>query len=251
VAAADHADVLLFRFSALTFNSHRIHYDRRWAMEVEGYPDLVVHGPLTSTLLLDFARDSNPGRDVRAYATQARAPLFADAPFELRPTRAGRPRRELWAVTPRYGGDTRGPSRVTDYSIETSYDADEQLELRMDPNALYREETYTDRRIGIIRVMTPVKTDGSIDLGRKILYVGEAQLLSPVGALPITFEIDATSLGDAAEKFADGAKIGVERAIRELQELRREQSSNIVIPDRMPPDIGGRGGPRGPGRIQL
>lgn len=91
--------VLLFRFSALTFNSHRIHYDRRWATEVEGYPDLVVHGPLTSTLLLDFARDSNPGRAVRGYATQARAPLFAGAPFELRgrPTAAGC---ELWAVTP-------------------------------------------------------------------------------------------------------------------------------------------------------
>jgi hypothetical protein len=130
--------------------------------------------------------------------------------------------------------------------------ADEHaVELRMDPSSLYREETFTDRRVGVIRVMTPVKTDGAIDLGRKILYVGEAQLLSPVGALPITFEIDATSLGDAAEKFADGAKVAVERAIRELQELRREQSSNIVIPDRMPPDISGRGGPRGPGRIQI
>ncbi len=125
------------------------------------------------------------------------------------------------------------------------------VELRMDASTLYREETFTDRRIGVIRMMTPVKTDGAIDLGRTILYVGEAQLLSPVGTLPITFEIDATSLGDAAEKFADGAKVAVERAIRELQELRREQSSNIVIPDRMPPDIGGRGGPRGPGRIQL
>jgi len=130
--------------------------------------------------------------------------------------------------------------------------ADEHaVELRMDPSSLYREETFTDRRIGVIRVMTPVKPDGAIDLGRKILYVGEAQLLSPVGTLPITFEIDATSLGDAAEKFAAGAKVAVEHAIRELQELRREQSSNIVIPDRMPPDIGGRGGPRGPGRIQL
>jgi hypothetical protein len=130
--------------------------------------------------------------------------------------------------------------------------ADEQaVELRMDPGTLYREDTFTDRRVGVIRVLTPVKTDGSIDLGRKILYVGEAQLLSPVGALPITFEIDATSLGDAAEKFAAGARVAVERAIRELQELRREQASSIVIPDRMPPDIGGRGGPKGPGRIQL
>jgi len=93
--------VLLFRFSALTFNSHRIHYDRRWAMETEGYPGLVVHGPLTTALLLDFARDSNPGRTVRAYTTQARAPLFDNASFELvgRSTGDGRGA-ELWAVTP-------------------------------------------------------------------------------------------------------------------------------------------------------
>jgi 3-methylfumaryl-CoA hydratase len=93
--------ILLFRFSALTFNSHRIHYDRAWAMEVEGYPGLVVHGPLTSTLLVDFARDHNPRRAFLTYSTQARAPLFDAAPFELRgrPTPDGRGC-ELWAVTP-------------------------------------------------------------------------------------------------------------------------------------------------------
>jgi 3-methylfumaryl-CoA hydratase len=93
--------ILLFRFSALTFNSHRIHYDRRWAMEVEGYPGLVVHGPLTSTLLIDFARDENPGRVFVSYSTQARAPLFDTASFELygRPTADGQGC-ELWAVTP-------------------------------------------------------------------------------------------------------------------------------------------------------
>jgi 3-methylfumaryl-CoA hydratase len=91
--------ILLFRFSALTFNSHRIHYDRRWAMETEGYPALVVHGPLTATLLTDFARDQSPGRSLRSITTQARAPLFEGAPFELRgrPTPSGC---ELWAVTP-------------------------------------------------------------------------------------------------------------------------------------------------------
>jgi 3-methylfumaryl-CoA hydratase len=93
--------VLLFRFSALTFNSHRIHYDYRWATETEGYPGLVVHGPLTTALLIDFARDANPGRAIGSYATQARAPLFDTAPLELR----GRPSAdghgaELWAVTP-------------------------------------------------------------------------------------------------------------------------------------------------------
>lgn len=93
--------VLLFRFSALTFNSHRIHYDRPWATEVEGYPGLVVHGPLTSTLLIDFARDHNPGRAFAGYTSQARAPLFDTAPFELRgrPSPDGR-LAELWAVTP-------------------------------------------------------------------------------------------------------------------------------------------------------
>ena len=93
--------VLLFRFSALTFNSHRIHYDRAWAMDVEGYPGLVVHGPLTSTLLCDFARDEHPGRTFATFTTQARAPLFDTAPFELRgrPTGDGKGA-ELWAVTP-------------------------------------------------------------------------------------------------------------------------------------------------------
>jgi 3-methylfumaryl-CoA hydratase len=93
--------VLLFRFSALTFNSHRIHYDDRWATQTEGYPGLVVHGPLTTTLLIDFARDCNPGRALRSYTTQARAPLFDTAAFELRgrPTADGRGG-ELWAVTP-------------------------------------------------------------------------------------------------------------------------------------------------------
>ena len=91
--------VLLFRFSALTFNSHRIHYDRAWAMDVEGYPGLVVHGPLTTTLLVNFARDHNAGRQIVSYTTQARAPLFDTAPFELRgrPTDRGC---DCWAVTP-------------------------------------------------------------------------------------------------------------------------------------------------------
>ena len=93
--------VLLFRYSALTFNSHRIHYDRTWATQAEGYPGLVVHGPLTTTLLIDFARDRHPGQRVASYATQARAPLFDIAPFELRgrPAPSGRAL-ELWAVTP-------------------------------------------------------------------------------------------------------------------------------------------------------
>ncbi|WP_431854444.1 FAS1-like dehydratase domain-containing protein [Azospirillum sp.] len=74
---------LLFRYSALTFNGHRIHYDRRYAMEEEGYPGLVVHGPLMATLLLDFAGRLRPGRTPARFAYRVLAPVFDTAPFTL------------------------------------------------------------------------------------------------------------------------------------------------------------------------
>jgi 3-methylfumaryl-CoA hydratase len=76
-------DVLLFRYSALTFNGHRIHYDRRYVTEVEGYPGLVVHGPLLATLMLDLLRDADPGATVAAYEFRAIRPTFDTAPFEV------------------------------------------------------------------------------------------------------------------------------------------------------------------------
>lgn len=93
--------VSLFRYSALTFNPHRIHYDRGYARNVEGYPGLVVHGPYSQQCLMDFARDHMPGRRMTAFSQRARAPLFDTAPFSL----AGRPAQdgtsaELWALTP-------------------------------------------------------------------------------------------------------------------------------------------------------
>jgi hypothetical protein len=124
-------------------------------------------------------------------------------------------------------------------------------QLKMDPADLYREEVFTDRRIGTIRVLTPVKPDGPVDASRRVLYVGEAQMLTPAGALPLAFEIEASSLVDAVEKFADAAQLAVERTVRELQELRREAASSIIVPDRPVPGLGGgRGGPRGGGLIQ-
>ena len=124
-------------------------------------------------------------------------------------------------------------------------------ELRMDPTSLYREETFTDRRMGMVRVLTPVTRDGLADASRRVLYLGEAQLLTQMGPLPLTFEIEAGSLGEAADKFAAGAKVAVERAVKELQEMRREAASPIIIPDRVPPGLGGLGGPRGGGHIQM
>lgn len=92
VAAPDDADwvcritpdpVLLFRYSALTFNGHRIHYDRPYVTEVEGYPGLVVHGPLIATLLLDLLQRERPDAVVRRYAFRAVKPLCDITPFEV------------------------------------------------------------------------------------------------------------------------------------------------------------------------
>jgi 3-methylfumaryl-CoA hydratase len=69
-------DVLLFRYSALTFNGHRIHYDRRYVTEIEGYPGLVVHGPLIATLLLDLLRYQHPEAEVAQYRFKAVRPIF-------------------------------------------------------------------------------------------------------------------------------------------------------------------------------
>ena len=90
--------VLLFRYSALTFNGHRIHYDRRYVTEVEGYPGLVVHGPLIATLLLDLLRRESPGAEVAAFSFRAVRPTFDLNPFRVNglPAADGRSVR-LWA----------------------------------------------------------------------------------------------------------------------------------------------------------
>jgi 3-methylfumaryl-CoA hydratase len=75
--------VMLFRYSALTFNSHRIHYDRPYATDVEGYPGLVVHGPLLATLLLRFLMDVRPGERIASFAFRAMRPVFDPQPFHL------------------------------------------------------------------------------------------------------------------------------------------------------------------------
>ena len=124
----------------------------------------------------------------------------------------------------------------------------EQTELKVDPNSLYLEEIFTDRRIGTIRRLTPVKGDGQRDSVRAVLFMGETQVLTPAGALPIGFEIGAGSLEEAAEKFGQLAKEAIERTVKELQELRRQAASQIVIPQGgLPP-----GGGMGPGgKIQM
>lgn len=127
---------------------------------------------------------------------------------------------------------------------------DRSADARMDPASLYREETITDRRVGTIRMLTPVKSDGSADASRAVIYVGEAQILTNAGALPLSFEIEAQSLDEAVKKFSELAKDAVERAVHELQELRRQAASSIVVPQGGMGELGPGGMPGG-GKIQI
>ena len=93
-------EVLLFRYSALTFNSHRIHYDRPYATQVEAYPGLIVHGPLIATLLLDLVRREAPSGFVRRFEFKAVRPSFAGNPLRLRGQPQNNGTVRLWAQDP-------------------------------------------------------------------------------------------------------------------------------------------------------
>lgn len=124
-------------------------------------------------------------------------------------------------------------------------------EPKMDSQDLYREDVYSDRRVGTIRVMTPVKPDGTPDPARPTSFVGQAQIMTPAGALPLSFEIEAKTLAEACEGFAAGAKVAFEETMQELQEMRRQQASSIVIPDAGAASaLAGQGGPPR-GKIQF
>jgi len=118
----------------------------------------------------------------------------------------------------------------------------------MDPTSLYREEIYTDRAVGMLRVLHPVTTAGAPDAARSTVFTGEAQLMTNVGPLPISFDIPGATLAEAVANYADAAKEGVAHAMREIAEMRRQASSSLVIPQggALPP-----GGPFGGGKIQM
>ena len=100
----------------------------------------------------------------------------------------------------------------------------------MDADNLYREESITDNQVGSIRRMTPIRKDGSDDTDRSVVYIGQANLMTPSGALPLNFEIEANSLEEAVAKFADGAKAAVDDTMHRLKEMQREAASQIVLP---------------------
>jgi hypothetical protein len=125
-----------------------------------------------------------------------------------------------------------------------------ETDAKMDPSSLYREEIITDRKVGTLRMMTPLTIEGTTDASRPVIYMGEAQIMTNAGPLPISFEVEAADLRGAVDGFAAAAKEAIERTVRDLQELRRQAASSIVVPQGGMGALGG-GGLGGGGKIQL
>ena len=127
-------------------------------------------------------------------------------------------------------------------------------DTQMDASSLWREEIYTDRKIGTIRALQPVGADGQPDAVRKPVFVGEAQIMTSMGPLPVSFEIEAATLAEAVSKYGPTAQVAVEKTVKELQDLRRQAASGLVIPQGAGGGMGGGFGPGGlggGGKIQL
>jgi hypothetical protein len=111
----------------------------------------------------------------------------------------------------------------------------EQLpEIKIDPTSLVKEEVFTDQKIGSIRVLTPVNVNGELDTSRKVGFFGQTQVMTPGGALPLNFDLDADTLSAAIDMFGDAAKQSMEQTMKEIQEYQREQASKIVVPGQNP-----------------
>ncbi len=124
-------------------------------------------------------------------------------------------------------------------------------DVKLDAAGLYREEVFTDRRAGTIRKLTPITVDGAVDAARTVLFSGQTQLLTPAGVLPLVFEIEATTLKEALDKFPEGVKSALEQAIDEAREMRREQASRIVVPEVGGGALGPGPGAAGGGKIKF
>jgi hypothetical protein len=122
---------------------------------------------------------------------------------------------------------------------------------QMDAAGLYREEMFTDRKVGAIRRLTPVTRDGGADTTRPVLFIGQAEIMTNMGPVPLSFEIEGTTLDQAVAGFSAAATVAIERTVQQIQEMRRQAASQLVVPQGGMPNLG-PGGPGGRGgKIQI
>ena len=119
-------------------------------------------------------------------------------------------------------------------------------DLEVDVDRLYREEVFTDLGAASVRRLTPVKRDGSDDTERPVLYLGDTQIMTQMGPLPLQFPLDAETLEQAFASFPDAVQQAVEKLNDRAREAMRDEASRIVVPGGgMPGQGGGMGGPGG------
>ena len=102
--------------------------------------------------------------------------------------------------------------------------------VRFNQQNLHREEVFSDLTVGSIRQLTPVKPNGEMDKTRPILFIGQAQVYTPQGPMPIQFPIDAKNLQQAMEKFHAAMEEFVARLVEEAKELQRQEQSRLIVP---------------------
>jgi hypothetical protein len=130
--------------------------------------------------------------------------------------------------------------------------ADERnAEAEMDVRSLYKEEMFTDRKVGAIRRLTPVTSEGGDDSSRPVLFVGQAEIMTNMGPVPINFEIPGKTLAEAVAGFSAAANTAIERTVQQIQEMRRQAASQLVVPQGGMPNLGGGPPGRGGGKIQM
>lgn len=103
-------------------------------------------------------------------------------------------------------------------------------QVQFDRSNLYLEEVITDLRVGTIRRLTPVDTDGNRDLGRPMMFFAQAQIMSQMGPVPVSGEIEANTLAEAIDQYPQAVQAGIEALMEEAREMQRQEASRIVMP---------------------
>ena len=106
--------------------------------------------------------------------------------------------------------------------------------IALDSENLYREEIFTDVKVGSIRRLNPIKSDGSQDYTRKPIFIGQTQLVSPEGSMPLQCHIEAKNLKEALEKYPGAMNHALEMMFAKLEEMKREEESRIIVPGSTP-----------------
>jgi hypothetical protein len=107
---------------------------------------------------------------------------------------------------------------------------EKEPEIRIDQDNLYHEETFTDLKVGWVRRLTPVTPDGNRDKSREPLFIGQTQLATPQGPIPIQCQLSAKTLPDAIKKFPEAIELTIKNMIDRAKEMQEQATSRIIKP---------------------